>query len=257
MLDLAEPERSIIKLTSRERQELEQCEGEVASGLSEFLRVGKALSVIRNKRLFRETHASFDAYVKERWGLGVGGTESLITSYHVAEGLLESGIDLPNQVTQSAMRSLQRLPPLEGLRATVWRYGVSLCPGTSCPPIGLLQRLSKIIRAALDEGATDVDGAGNRVDEEEQESEESTEGRPTGNGGRKPVEKGASDQQFLRAVTRLSAYRGFSFPLIASQVTSDQMAAYAWKACERLKERLEQVEKAIVRQFPNAKAQRV
>jgi hypothetical protein len=209
--------------------------------------------VIRNKRLFRATHPTFDAYIKERWGLGIGGTESLITSYHIAEQLEEAGINLPAQVTQSAMRSLTKVSPTEGLRAAVWRYAASISPGTECPPISLLRRISGIIRSALDEGEADVDGAGNPVDEDEETSEESMEGRPPGH-CRKPV-KGARDERFLRAVTRLSAYSGFSVPLIASQVTSEGMAAYAWKACERLKGRLEEVEKAIVRQFPNAKAQ--
>ena len=60
MLDLAEPERSIIKLTKREREEFEECEREIGETISEFLRCGRALSLIRSKRLYRETHATFD-----------------------------------------------------------------------------------------------------------------------------------------------------------------------------------------------------
>jgi hypothetical protein len=251
MLDLPEIEKSIIRLTGREREELATCEREIGQTISEFLRCGRALSVIRSKRLFRETHPTFDAYIKERWALGIAATETLLSSYHIAEQLEEAGINLPAQVTQSAMRSLSKVSPTEGLRAAVWRYAASISPGAACPPISLLRRISRIIRSALDE-CDNVDGAGNYVDEEE--SEESTEGRPPGNDRRKPA-KDARDERFLRAVTRLSAYSGFSVPLIASQVTSEGMAAYAWKACERLKERLEEVEKAIVRQFPNAKAQ--
>ena len=251
MLNLAEPERSIIRLTKREHEELEGLEQEVASGLSEFLRVGRALSTIRNKRLFRETHTTFDQYVVERWGLGIGATGSLITSFHIAEQLVDAGIDLPAQVTQSAMRSLAKLSPLEGLRAAVWRYAVTIAPGASCPPVSLLQRISRIIREALDAQAASVDGAGNRADGEVEESvepkESVTEGRPLGNCRQNQAKKSDPDQRFLRAVTRLSAYSGFSVPLIASQVTSDQMASYLWRSCERLKSRLDEVERAIVR----------
>jgi hypothetical protein len=276
MLNLCEPERSIIRLTAREREQLEGLEQEVSSGLSEFLRVGRALSTIRSKRLFRETHPTFDQYVVERWGLGIGATGALITSFHIAEQLVDAGIDLPAQTTQSAMRSLSKLSPLEGLRASVWRYAVSLSSGASCPPIALLQRISRIIREALDAQAASVDGAGNPVDGEAAEeparpeesveqissngeisrSEESaTEGRPLGNIRRDQAKKSDPDQRFLRAVTRLSAYSGFSVPLIASQVTSDAMAAYVWKSCERLKLRLNEIEEAVLRQFPNAQPQ--
>jgi hypothetical protein len=254
MLDLAEPERSIIKLTKRERKELEECEREIGETISEFLRCGRSLALIRSKRLYRETHATFDQYVVERWGLGIGAADTLLTSYHIAEQLEEAGIKLPAQITQSAMRALSKVSPTEGLRAAAWRYAVSMSPGAECPPLSLLRRIAGIIRDAIAKG-DNVDGAGNPVEEEDQESKEFTEGRALGNSGR-GKKTPARDERFLRAVTRLSAYSGFSVPLIASQVTSDQMAAYAWRACERLKERLEEVEKAIVRQFPNAQTQR-
>jgi hypothetical protein len=254
MLGILEPEKSIIRLTKREHEELAGLEQEVAAGLSEFLRVGRALSRIRSRRLFRETHASFDANVTERWGLGIGGTGALITSYHIAEQLMDAGINLPAQTTQSAMRSLAKLSPLEGLRASVWRFAVSLSPGASCPPTSLLQKITRIISAALAAEDANVDGAGNRVDEETEESEQSAEGRPLGNIRQNQAKKSDPDQRFLRAVTRLSAYSGFSVPLIASQVTSDQMASYVWRSCERLKSRLDEVEQALLRQFPNAQA---
>jgi hypothetical protein len=265
MLNLAEPERTIIKLTAREREQLAGLEREVASGLSEFLRVGRALSMIRSKRLFRESHATFDQYVIERWGLGLGATGSLITSFHIAEQLVDAGIDLPAQTTQSAMRSLAKLSPLEGLRAATWRYAVTVAPGASCPPVALLQRITGIIRDALDAQDASVDGAGNPVDEKSAEpansgepenpEESATEGRPLGNTRRNHAKKSDPDQRFLRAVTRLSAYSGFSVPLIASQVTSDQMASYVWRSCERLKSRLDEVEQALLRQFPHAQAE--
>ena len=249
MLNLAEPERSIIKLTSHERQQLASCEQTIGESISEFLRCGRALSKIRSGRLYRETCITFNQYLTERWGLRTGAADALISSYHIAETLEEAGINLPPATTQSAMRSLQKLPAIEGLRAAAWRYGVTICPGAGCPTVSVLRRICGLIRDALD----NVDGGGNRVDDdlEEEEPEESTEGRPLGNGRRKHA-KGEHDQRFLRALARLASYQGFSVPSIVSQIGSEAMASYAWRNCERLKGRLSEVENAIVRQFPNA-----
>jgi hypothetical protein len=252
MLDLAEPQKTIIRLTQRERSELQECESVVTSGLSEFLRVGKALSTIRNKRLFRETHPSFESYVTERWGLGIGATGTLITSYHIAEQLEESGINLPPETTQSAMRALSKLSPVEGLRAATWRFATHLAPGSVCPPVSLLQKISRIIRSELDDG-TDVDGAGNRVDDEKETPAESTEGRPPGDDRRKNV-KNARDDQFLRALIRMSSYQGFSIPLIVSQIGSEKVASHTWQACEKLKGRLAAFEAALIKAYPHAQA---
>jgi hypothetical protein len=252
MLDLAEPERSIIKLTKREREEFEECEREIGETISEFLRCGRSLSLIRTKRLYRETHATFDQYVVERWGLGIGAADTLLTSYHIAEQLEEAGIKLPAQVTQSAMRSLSKVSPVEGLRAAVWRLAVSMSPGAECPPLSLLRRISGIIRDAIAEG-DNIDGAGNRAQEEE--SEEFTEGRPLRNGGR-GKRTPARDERFLRAAVRMATYPGFSLPAITSQVRSPAMARHVYEVCERLKVRIDQIEAAILRTYPDAQTQR-
>jgi len=149
------------------------------------------------------------------------------------------------------MRPLESVPGWEGLRAAVWKYAVSLCPEQGSPPVTLMRRITGIIREALAEGWDD-DGDGAPEPETESVDKPEPLGRPEGNSRK----KSAGDERFLRAVTRLSAYRGFSVPLIASQVQTERMAAYAFRACERLKERLEEVEKAIVRQFPSAQAQK-
>ena len=201
--------------------------------------------------MYRETHATFDQYVVERWGLGIGAADTLLTSYHIAEQLEEAGINLPAQVTQSAMRSLSKVSPVEGLRAATWRYAVSISPGAECPPLSLLRRISGIIRDAIAEG-DNIDGAGNCVEEEE--SEEFTEGRPLRNGGREKRTP-AYDERFLRSLVRLSSYQGFSVPLIVSQIGSEKMASYTWKTCERMKERLDAIERAILEAYPDAKAQ--
>src|SRR6516225_6440391 len=106
MLDIAEPERTIIRLTSCEREEFARAEVEIGETLNAFLRCGAALSVIRNKRLYRESFVSFADYVRERWGMSESAAGALLTNYHIAQGLQGVGIKLPPEVTQSSMKAL-------------------------------------------------------------------------------------------------------------------------------------------------------
>lgn len=49
-------------------RDLQQLEGVIERGLATFVEVGQALLEIREHRLYRETHDSFEAYCRERWG---------------------------------------------------------------------------------------------------------------------------------------------------------------------------------------------
>ena len=57
-------------LDDHERAELARYEGIVNEGLKSFIEVGEALDRIKQGRLYRETHRSFKAYVKKKWGFG-------------------------------------------------------------------------------------------------------------------------------------------------------------------------------------------
>jgi hypothetical protein len=250
MLEIAEPELSIIRLTNLEREELKAAEGVIRESIGAFMRCGAALSLIRRKRLYREKYASFDSYITERWGTSKAAGEQLISCYHIAEGLQGAGIKVGAGVLQSAMVPLASVPGLEGLRAAVWDYAVSLCPEAESPPGSLMRRITGLIREALDGNG----GEGAEEAETERARAPLTEGhgRPLGKGKK----SSGRDERFLRAIVRLSGYRGFCVPLIASQIQSEKMAAYAFRACERLKVRLGEVEEAIVRVFPSAPGQK-
>jgi hypothetical protein len=68
------PEDSI---TPAEIEILDQLEAIVQPGLSAYVDVGDALAEIRDRRLYRDSHPSFDAYVRERWGVDVPTGNSL------------------------------------------------------------------------------------------------------------------------------------------------------------------------------------
>lgn len=58
------------RLTDDERAAFEADEAIIESGFVEFLKVGMALCRIRDSRLYRETHGTFESYVEKRWHLG-------------------------------------------------------------------------------------------------------------------------------------------------------------------------------------------
>ena len=50
------------------RTELEHHEAIIERGLMTFTEVGTSLMTIRDKRLYKETHSTFESYCQERWG---------------------------------------------------------------------------------------------------------------------------------------------------------------------------------------------
>ena len=50
------------------RTELEHHEAIIQRGLMTFTEVGASLMIIRDKRLYKKTHSTFESYCQERWG---------------------------------------------------------------------------------------------------------------------------------------------------------------------------------------------
>jgi len=56
-------------LTSDEAERLRSLEAEAERGFATYLEVGDTLAEIREARLYRHTHPTFEAYLLERWGI--------------------------------------------------------------------------------------------------------------------------------------------------------------------------------------------
>lgn len=56
-------------LTPAEIDNLDQLEAIVQPGLDAYVDVGDALAEIRDRHLYRESHPSFETYVRDRWGI--------------------------------------------------------------------------------------------------------------------------------------------------------------------------------------------
>jgi hypothetical protein len=61
-----QPARHSI-LTDKERKLLAECEEAIANGKGDYRMIGGGLITIRVKKLYRESHASFDEYCQDKF----------------------------------------------------------------------------------------------------------------------------------------------------------------------------------------------
>ena len=81
-------------LTKLEATRLGTCETAIAQGLTVFVEVGRALTEIRDGKLYRATHKTFEAYCKDRWEIGRSRAYDLIDQAKVTKALIDGGVDL-------------------------------------------------------------------------------------------------------------------------------------------------------------------
>lgn len=96
-------------LTNDEQQDLKELEGVIERGQKTFVEVGQALASIRNDRLYRSTHGSWEAYLAERWpSIQQRMADRLIGAAEVQGNLGPIGLSLSNE---SQARPLVGLKP--------------------------------------------------------------------------------------------------------------------------------------------------
>lgn len=110
-------------LTKTEQQDLAKCEAVVTHGIATFHEVGRALCEIRDRRLYRATHATFDAYLRSKtaWGFGRSQAYRLIDAAGVVADLSPNGGQMPANERQT--RPLVDLPPEQ--RREVWQQATA------------------------------------------------------------------------------------------------------------------------------------
>jgi hypothetical protein len=123
-------------LTEAEQKDLTRLEEIIAQGILCFVEVGRALMTIRDKRLYRQTHRTFQSYCLEKWEFGRSYAYRLIASAEVADNLSpiapnssDSPILSPNcqQITsESQLRPLTKLEPEQQREA--WQKAVETAP---------------------------------------------------------------------------------------------------------------------------------
>jgi hypothetical protein len=108
-LDLAAPGSQLSPLTPGEQQQLAELEATIGRGLVTFVSVGEALARVRDGRLYREDHPTFESYCEARWGFQASRARQLIAAANVATSL-ESVTD----VTPANEAQARALVPIAG-----------------------------------------------------------------------------------------------------------------------------------------------
>jgi hypothetical protein len=127
-------------LSEVERQGLEEDEKIIERGLEEFVQVGSALMDVRMRRLYRETHSTFEAYARERWNLSKPYAYQLMAASQVVDNVKALNGHVPMNEAQA--RPLTALSPADQL--DTWMEVIH-----SAPPEGITAKHIKGVITSL------------------------------------------------------------------------------------------------------------
>ena len=95
-----EPEAS-TDLTAAETDRLVELEQAVDRGLQTFVEVGQALAEIRERKLYRASHDTFERYCRERWGFTRRRALQFIDAAAVTTLVVNAGLPAPTHEAQA------------------------------------------------------------------------------------------------------------------------------------------------------------
>lgn len=113
-------------LSTDEYNELQDAERIIEEGYAAFLKVGLALARVRDSRLYRATHSTFEAYCESRWAISRTRAYELIGSAGIT-ATLSAIADIPLPQNEGQARELRGLDPevaAEVMKAAVDEDGV-------------------------------------------------------------------------------------------------------------------------------------
>jgi hypothetical protein len=96
----AAPEAS-TDLTAAETDRLVELERAVDRGLQTFVEVGQALAEIRERKLYRASHDTFERYCRERWGFTRRRALQFIDAAAVTTLVVNAGLPAPTHEAQA------------------------------------------------------------------------------------------------------------------------------------------------------------
>lgn len=103
------PKGGAMEFSEIESSRLTELETVIEHGLKTFVDVGNALLEIRDSRLYRAEHGTFEDYCRDRWGMSRIHAHRMIEAASVTSNLLPIGNILPANEAQA--RPLTQLPP--------------------------------------------------------------------------------------------------------------------------------------------------
>jgi hypothetical protein len=141
------PEAAIVPLTPDEQTTLRECETDITENLQSFVTIGLRLQQIRDQRLYRETHESFEAYCREKLDIGRSHGNHLIRASEAAVTLQGTGSTLL-PLTETQIRPITQFPPEH--QPAVWEDVIKRLPtkpdGT---PILTASQIEKIVKVQI------------------------------------------------------------------------------------------------------------
>ena len=141
------PERILSEAEKAERDNLERIVQQA------FFVAGQALKALRDKRLYRETHANFKSYVRDRFDFTKRAAYYLMDAYEVVNNLKSEQIVHSNKSTnilptkESQCRPLAKLSPER--QREVWQTAVDKAEG-KVPS-------ARIVKEIIHQSSSDLD----------------------------------------------------------------------------------------------------
>jgi hypothetical protein len=141
------------RLTKEEWKLLQNSERVIQSALRTFLRIGKSLATVRRKKLYRQSHRTFELYCKARWDFSARHARNLIRAWETSEVLSRSSLPIPAH--ESHFRALGKLPM--SLREDAWTRSMSFAGGPKNVTAKHVGAVVKIVRPRRKLSAYDKD----------------------------------------------------------------------------------------------------
>lgn len=98
---------------------LQKCEAVIATGIQTFVKVGTALSTIKEQKLYKNTHSNFNDYCKDRWNFTQQHAGRLIVATKLVEIIESEPIGLSPPQSESQTRVLAK-SDMENCSRSFW-----------------------------------------------------------------------------------------------------------------------------------------
>lgn len=134
-----------LALTKTESTRLAELETRIAAGIQTFQEIGAALIEVRDSRLYRAMHGTFEDYCREKWAMTDRHARNLIAASSAASNVSQTGTVVPK--TESQARPLTKLPAEQ--QPAAWARAVESAGGA--------QPTAKQVAAVVEEVLTGED----------------------------------------------------------------------------------------------------
>jgi hypothetical protein len=145
-----------------ERRDLAACEAAIDGLRVAFWAAGKALTVIRDARLYRAEYPTFDAYCEGRWQMHRSYADKLIRAWPLAEILSPIGL---KELNEGQVRELLPLAVKQGEEAAVIVYEAAYRAAAEVDGVRVTAAVLKGAVGVLPDGQFDKDAAVRQIRE--------------------------------------------------------------------------------------------